>query len=92
MMENDELLERAQFGRQVELFWGSQLGGYLRNRAQDMYTTALEELKNCDPTDSRKVMKFQNDVKVAEYFETWLSEAVIDGAKSLELLEDDDES
>jgi hypothetical protein len=85
--QDDELLERAAFGKQVENFWGSRIGGYLRIRAQECYTAAIQELKSCDPTDTRLVQRLQGQVKVAEDFEQWLSEAVIDGIKSLEILE-----
>ena len=86
-MDNLELLERAGFGREVELFWGSGVGQYLRTRAQECYTEAIQTLKSVDPTDPRAVMKAQNDVRVAEMFEQWLTEAVTDGLKALELLD-----
>lgn len=86
-MDNLELLERAGFGKEVELFWGSGIGQYLRNRAQECYSEAIESLKKVDATDIRAVMKAQNEVRVAEMFEQWLSQAVLDGLKSLELLE-----
>ena len=86
-MDNSELLDRAQFGKQVEYFWDSQVGGYLRARAQEVYTTAIQALKTCDPTDTRLIIKLQGDVWKAEEFEHWLSQAVTDGLKSLELLE-----
>lgn len=89
-MDNQELLERAGFGREVELFWGSSIGQYLRTRAQECYTTAIGELKSVDPTNAAAVMKAQNEVRVAEMFEQWLTEAVIDGMKALELLEGED--
>lgn len=86
-MDNDELLDRAAFGRQVELFWGSPIGGYLRERARTCYSDAIQALKSVDPTDARAVIRAQADVWKAEEFERWLSEAVLDGLKALELLE-----
>jgi hypothetical protein len=92
-MGKEELLDRAQFGRQIELFWGSRLGEYLLARVREEYVEALTKLKTCDPADSKLVMKLQGEAWRAESFEQWLSQAVIDGAKALELLEgeDDDE-
>jgi hypothetical protein len=90
-MDNDELLDRAQFGRQVELFWGSRVGGYLRNRAQQVYTEAIQELKAVDPTDAKAVARAQANVWRAESFEQWLTEAMVDGFKALEILEGDDD-
>jgi hypothetical protein len=86
-VDNLELLERAGFGKEVELFWGSGIGQYLRNRAQECYSEAIQNLKEVDPTDYRAVIKAQNDARVAEMFEQWLSQAVLDGLKALELLE-----
>ena len=86
-MDNLELLERAGFGKEVELFWGSGIGQYLRNRAQECYSEAIQNLKSVDPTDTRAVIKAQNEARVAEMFEQWLSQAVLDGLKALELLE-----
>lgn len=89
-MDNQELLERAGFGKEVELFWGSGIGQYLRNRAQECYSEAIQTLKSVDPTDYRAVIKAQNDARVAEMFEQWLSQAVLDGLKALELLDGED--
>lgn len=86
-MDNQELLERASFGKQVELFWGSGVGQYLRNRAQECYSEAIETLKSVDATDYRAVIKAQNEARVAQMFEQWLSQAVLDGLKALEILD-----
>lgn len=92
MLDDAELLDRAQFGKQVEAFWDSRVGGYLQARARECYTAAIQELKVCDATDAKRVMYLQNEVWKAEMFERWLSEAVMDGLKSLELLEGDDDN
>jgi hypothetical protein len=86
-VDNQELFERAGFGKEVDLFWGSGIGQYLRNRAQACYSEAIQSLKSVDPTDTRAVMKAQNEARVAEMFEQWLSQAVLDGLKALEILE-----
>lgn len=89
-MDNVELLDRAQFGKQVELFWGSRVGEYLRARLHEVYTVAIQELKTVDPTDTKRIRELQNDIFKAESFEQWLSQAVTDGLKSLEILEGDE--
>jgi hypothetical protein len=86
-VENDELMQRAQFGREVELFWGSRIGQYLRERATECYTSAIQELETVDPTDVKRIIKLQSDIFKAKSFDTWLSEVVTDGLKSLDLLE-----
>ena len=89
MLDDEELLQRAAFGKQVELFYTSRVGSYLRDRAHECYTTAIEQIKSVDPTDTKRVMALQNDIWKAEQFEKWLTEAMIDGFKSLEILESD---
>jgi hypothetical protein len=86
-LHEEEWWQRATFGKQVELFWGSQIGIYLQNRARECYTAGIAELKSVNPADASAVMAAQNKVWQAEQFERWLSEAVLDGAKALELLE-----
>lgn len=91
-MDRDELLERAAFGQNVQSFWDSDVGSYLRNRAREVYTTALEGLKSVDPMDYKKVATLQAEVFKGESFERWLSEAILDGLKALDLIEGDDEN
>ena len=90
-MDDQELLQRAEFGRQVELFWSSRIGEYLADRIRDVYTTAIEELKTVDPEDSKRIRILQNEVFKATSVEQWLSDVVLDGLKSLEILEGDRE-
>lgn len=89
-MEKEELYARAAFGKQVDAFYASAVGAYLRERAQEELGTALVALKTCDPTDSKLVMRLQGEVWRAESFENWLGEAILDGLKSLELIDSGD--
>ena len=82
-----ELLQRAQFGKEVELFWSTPIGEYLQGRAREVYSAAINELKTVDPTDTKKIVKLQADIFKSEGFETWLSEVIMDGIKALDLLE-----
>lgn len=85
--EQIELLRTKAFGDMVSEFWSSGIGAYLRTQAQELYNAALEEFKTVDPTDAKSVMRVQNNMRVAEYFEEWLNSAIIQGIKALELLE-----
>ena len=89
-LESDELYARAAFGKQAQLFWDSPLGSYLQDRARECYTAAIRELKDCDPTDTKKIVRLQADIWKTEMFELWLSEAIMDGIKSLDLIEGED--
>lgn len=86
-MENDELYARAAFGKQVELFWSSAVGNYLRGRARECYTAAVQQLKSCDPTDAKLVMRAQGDIWKAESLEQWIADAISDGLKSLDIID-----
>ena len=85
--EDQELWDRATLGKQVEAFWSSRIGEYLRDRANSEYVDYIGKLKVVDPTDARAVMHAQGRVWQAENFEQWLSELVLDGLKSLEIIE-----
>ena len=91
MMHDPELINRAQFGKQIEAFWSSRIGEYLAARTKELYTTANEALKSVDPHDWKAVQALQNDIKVAEMFDKWLSEAVQNGLQALEILIGDDD-
>lgn len=88
--DRDDLVERAALGKQIEAFWTSRVGEYLRIRAQEYYNAGIEELKIVDPTDYRAVMNAQLKVWKGEQFETWLSQAVQDGLVALQLLDEED--
>ena len=90
-IDEQELFGRALFGKQIQQFWDSDVGAYLRTRAQECYTAAIRKLKDCDPTDSKTVARLQAEVWRAESFEDWLSEGIVDGLKSMDLLESDQE-
>ena len=89
--QEQELYDRAAFGKQIEQFWGSPIGNYLQSRARECYTAGVLGLKSCDPTDWRVVQGFQNQIAKSEDFEKWLSDGVADGLKALEILEGNDE-
>ena len=90
-MDNEDLYARAAFGKQVELFWASSVGEYLRGRARECYTTAVRQLKSCDPTDAKLVMRCQGDIWKTESLEDWMSAAILDGLKALDLIEHPEE-
>lgn len=91
MSHDPEMLERAQLGQQVQEFWDSSVGNYLRNRATELYTTAIAELKSCNPTDWQNIAKHQSDAFKAESFIQWMEEAISDGLRSLEILQNGDD-
>lgn len=73
------LLESAVFGRQVENFLSSDLGRYLVKRSEAEASEAMEKLKVVLPWRRRRITELQNDIKVAEWFQQWLADAILDG-------------
>lgn len=91
-MENDDdnkaLWETAILGRQVEEFLSSQIGRYLLARADKELANAITELRDCSAED---LLKHQSDMKRAESIRAWLIEAVNEGLRALNLIEEEEE-
>lgn len=81
---DDELVQWARFGKQVELFLKSDIGSYLAKRARDEKSTAVEELIKADPMDSRTVSKWQLQARVADSILEWLGNAIDAGHSAME--------
>ncbi len=86
-LPHDDLLETAVFGKEVENFLNSRIGKYLVRRAEAEAETATESLKTTASWRSRRIRDLQNEIKVAESFQQWLADAVMDGHQALNLIE-----
>lgn len=73
---SENLVAYAVLGKQLEEFWASDVGRYLRGRAKNAYTAAVNELMTCDPTDARAVIKARGACWQAEMFERWVNEGI----------------
>ncbi len=82
-----ELISRAVFGKQVEEFLASEIGQYLISCAQDRVEAAQQDFKTVDCTDSAKVIEIQNRILVADCVIQWLKDAVGDGVRALNILD-----
>ena len=89
--QRNELYARAAFGREVEEFWDSRIGKYLQAHANTQYTSAVEDFKFADVTDSKELLKIQARMLLADSFKDWLSSAIAEGLRSLGLLEGTEE-
>lgn len=90
MDSDDKLLmfQRAAFGKQVQEFFKSDIGHYILERAAAQIEAAHLEFRAVDCTDASKVRAIQNKIAIAESIIKWLGDAVTDGLKALEILED----
>lgn len=86
MDEKQKLLEDAALGEELESFWSSAIGKHLRQRAEAVYIAALEELKECDPTDHKKISRLQGEVWRAEKFGEWINEGIATGLAAFGIL------
>ena len=83
----------ATLGEQLESFWKSDVGEYLRVRALSDYNAALAEFQKCNPADTPKVIEIQQKMAISTKFKVWLEEGIAEGLRSKRILEGiDDES
>jgi len=81
-------LQRAVFGRQVELFLESDIGVYLTQCAQTEINEAIEKLVKVDPEDPKAIRDLQHKIRVAESVMGWLADAVRSGSQAREAIEE----
>lgn len=86
--DNHELWEKAIFGKQVDEFLSSQIGQFLIKKAQNDWQIAVQCLRECE---SKDLLKFQSDMKRAESIQGWLIEAVEEGLRALNLIQENEE-
>jgi hypothetical protein len=81
-------LQRAVFGRQVEMFLQSDVGAYVLQCAQTEIDEATEKLVRVDPEDPKAIRALQHKIGVAESVMNWLADAVRSGTQAREALEE----
>ena len=88
--EHDILIRRAAFGKQVEMFFNSDIGKYLLARSDSDIADAFNAMKVCDPKDGKMVQHYQNQIWRAESIRNWLEDCVVDGLNAINILDDPD--
>ena len=88
---NDPLVRTAVFGRQVEDFFESDIGKFLVEKSDLQRDMAIDALKRVAPWRRRRIQQLQNQIAVAEWFQQWLADAVMDGQQAMRVIEGDDE-
>lgn len=89
--DNPELYDAAVLGKQIDEFWDSAIGQYLLGMALRDYNKALEEFMECDTTDYKTVCRIQSDMKRAASFREWLSLAIDEGIKAINIIQGNDD-
>ncbi len=74
--EQQDLLQMAAIGKQLEDFFRTKAFEWLLDQAHDMKDAACNELAVVTPTDAGKIMELQRDIQVADRFEQWITEGI----------------
>lgn len=87
----DPKMEQAVFGEEVRRFLvEDRIGRYITAKAAEEVMNGLEQLKDVDPDDARAIRAIQTKIRVAESVVSWLAEAVDNGERAQQILEDEE--
>lgn len=78
---------QAEIGQQAEMFWDSDIGKYVLDRAKKETDAAVVKYKDVDPEDAKAVRKLQNEVDRPARAITWLRDAIIEGQGALHVIQ-----
>ena len=84
-MDENDLIDAAELGEEAKAFIQSDLGKSLLARAEQATLAALNELGECDPTDSKKISALQNRASLGRQFPEWLNEIINIGDEALKV-------
>lgn len=85
--EYEQLIQQSQFADQVDRFFGSDLGKYLAQRADDEVEMWTAALKKVDPVDANQIRTIQNNIYRAEQVLVWLADAILAGENARDQLQ-----
>lgn len=86
----DGKMEAAVFGEEVRRFLSEdRIGRYITHKAAEQVANSLDELKEVDPDDAKSIRAIQTKIRVAESVVSWLAEAVDNGERARQILEDE---
>jgi hypothetical protein len=86
----DPKMEQAVFGEEVRRFIvDDRIGRYIVAKAAEQVESSLLELKEVDPEDAKQIRSIQTKIRVAESVVGWLAEAIDNGDRAKQILEDE---
>jgi hypothetical protein len=88
LLESNDTLRIAVFGRQVEQFLKSDIGQYIIQSADADIGEALDKLKNADPFKPELIISIQMKIGIAESVKGWLADAIASGRMATKTLEE----
>jgi hypothetical protein len=86
----DPKMEEAVFGEEVRRFLNEdRIGRYIVAKAASQVESSLLELKEVDPESAKDIRAIQTKIRVAESVVGWLAEAIDNGERAKQILEDE---
>jgi hypothetical protein len=71
--------QKLQLKKEVEKFFDSQIGKYILTRIEAESNAAIQGMINADPTDSKSITQFQNEIRTVNSIKNWLIDAIEEG-------------
>ncbi len=78
-MSEESIHRSVALGKQVELFFASELGQYIEEMAEEEVMSAGDKLAVVDPTDTKEIMRLQNIINRHVNFKQWMMNLVMQG-------------
>lgn len=79
MSGDRDLMQRVEFGIEVESFLNGPIGTYLIKRLHEDAEQALEKLKTVSPREVETIIELQFIVRTGENIEGWLAGIIQEG-------------
>lgn len=89
MFDNKTLFEAASVGEALDTFQNSKVGIFLYKRAKSQILAGMYELAEANPEDTKSIREIQNKIKVAQNFQSWISEGIMEGMQSYQHLQEE---
>lgn len=69
-------------GAEAERFLASAVGKRMVERAEAIREEAVEAFARMNPADTAKVMEVQMQLRMADYFQRWIADMLIEGQEA----------
>ena len=89
--ELDRLIQASNCGIDAKEFLSSDVGRRIISKADEMISLAMEKLSKVDPFNGQEIQRIQNEIKVANMFQVFMHEIVIEAFNANEKLQQLDE-
>ena len=90
MTIDKDMAEKIFLGAEVERFIASPIGKFMVHAMEDRREAAVREFASTNPTDSGAVMKIQMKILMADQFQQWLADILIEANEAARVVEHQD--